>query len=180
MDGEPYIVAGTGSRSFMPTGPVTTALHRYVQEQQVAHPDLELMSGMAEGWDEFIARTGIEMGVPFHAAVPNRGYGLYYWGRHSQTGQDRLDQFEWLLSKAKTVTYVCPSLYVDGVHANFVRNGYLVAHGNSFAVYNPQSRGTAECFTRIKQARKPYAIFAPDGTVITGTAADKDVPGLFG
>jgi len=156
----PYIIAGTGSRSFMPTDLARAWLHRHLTTTMVAHPDLELMSGYAEGWDEFIAREAIASGLPLHAAIPNRGYGRYYWGQHSLTGRDRLAEFNELLSHAKTVVYVCGNdVYRGGVHANFVRNQYLVDHANEFVVFGSTSRGTADCVRRIVLANKTYRMF---------------------
>ena len=159
MSAGPYIIAGTGSRSFVPTDLARAQLHHHLGAVLAAHPDLELMSGMAEGFDEFIAREAIATGLPFHAAIPNRGYGRYYWGQHSLTGRDRLAEFNELVSQARTVVYVCGNnLYLNGMHSNFVRNQHMVDRAHEFVVFNPTSRGTADCVRRIVLARKSYEV----------------------
>jgi hypothetical protein len=119
------------------------------------------MSGMAEGWDEYLARLALELEIPFIAVVPTESYGDYYWGQKSVTGTDRRREFKDLLEQAEQVTWVCPSLYVAGVHANFVRNQYMVDQADQFLVWNPQSRGTADCVRRIARAHKPSTVVGP-------------------
>jgi len=151
-----FIVAGAGSRQYRPSEEIHDAVVARLHIMQRAHGPLTIMSGMAEGWDEYLARTAIQLELPWVAAVPNRGYGEHYWGRNSVTGEDRLEEFTTLLSKAEQVVYVCDGLYENGSHANFVRNEYMVQQSSAFLVYGPSGRGTSHCLSKIRLSRKPY------------------------
>lgn len=125
-------------------------------------PDL-VISGMAEGWDTLVASAAIELGIPFDAYVPNRGYGKYYWGRKSLMGVNRLHDFENILRKARQVVYSnethnTTSLYLNGVHMNFIRNHDMVDVGDMGIAWAPQSRGTAECIQYAKQQGVPVEV----------------------
>lgn len=115
------------------------------------------MSGMAEGFDELLARSALDLGIPLWAAVPNRGYGRYYWGEHSLFGRDRLAEFDAILEQAKWVTYVCQTLYEGGLHSNLVRNRWMVEHTDEFMV-GPGGKGTADCLRRIGEAGLPFVV----------------------
>ena len=156
-----YIVAGTGCRSlatqsFQHKQDIAYSLHATVRALQLEHHDLVLMSGMAEGWDEAIAWIAIHLHIPLIAAVPNRGYGAFYWGEHSYHNTDRLTKFLNYLKQAQEVVYVCESIYENGLHANFHRNQYMVDRANEFLVYDPTSRGTSDCVRRINAAGKKW------------------------
>jgi hypothetical protein len=154
------IIAGTGSRSFVLEPSYPYEFYKWLHERlHTRDESLMLMSGMAEGWDEFVARAAIACGFPWIAAVPNRGYGEYYWGRHSRSGENRYEEFKDLLCHANEVVYVCNSIKVNGVHSNFLRNQWMVDNADEFVVYCPTSRGTADCMRRIKLAGLPYTEF---------------------
>ena len=162
------ILAGTGSRS------LATADHdlqtdiairvRYLLLDK--RPDW-VMSGMAEGFDEFLALAALNLDIPLWCAVPNEGYGQYYWGQKSLYGKDRNDEFQEILKRATKVTYVMSeihqtqSLYLGGKHANFVRNDFMVRIASDFLVYDPTSSGTRQCLASIKNAKKPFTIVEP-------------------
>ena len=123
------------------------------------YPELHLISGMAEGWDEAIAKVGMRNGIPYTAMIPNKGYDDYYWRRNSLLGVNRINTFNELYYKAHEVVYVCDSLYVNGVHSNFVRNEHMVNMCDGALVYEPTSRGTAHAVKLLKDAGKPYKVY---------------------
>lgn len=169
-----YVVAGTGSRSLRTADrsvqvAAQSCLNARIDQLHAEHSDhLVLMSGMAEGWDELIAVTALARGIRLWAAVPNRGYGRWYWGQKSATKTNRLARFDEILSQAWRVTYVMEdvfgtsSLHLDGRHANFVRNDWMVsgrgpwAGADDFLVLGPVKprSGTADCVETIKKAGK--------------------------
>lgn len=126
--------------------------------------DLRGMTGMAEGADALFAARLIAKNVKFTAAVPNKGYGSYYWGRNSVTGKARFKKFMEYLEAADQVVYVMEDahntndLYLKGVHSNFIRNQYMVDNADYFLVYNPESRGTSDCLKRIKASNKGFKL----------------------
>lgn len=159
-----FYVMGTGSRSLV-TEPdhvrkeAYGITERYILQLQEEHPDLVIISGMAEGWDELIAVIAVRNNIPFHAYIPHPTYGEYYWGRKSLLGRDRLARFRELMSSAEHVHITTTDLYVHGVHANFLRNQDMVNACDMALVYNPESRGTRDAVTRLVQAHKPYEIY---------------------
>jgi hypothetical protein len=169
-----HIVAGTGSRSLQVADNATKryaldAVTLRLRERLSVHGDrLVVMSGMAEGFDSALALAGLKLGIRVWAVVPNRGYGPYSWGEHSTTGTPRLPAFQAILDQSWKVTYVMEDvhrtelLYLNGVHANFVRNDFMVEQAHEFLVWDPRSKGTAHCFAAIKRAGKPYEILSPE------------------
>lgn len=159
-----FIVAGTGSRALQTASRETKdAVVNLLQEElnrlREEHGEhLVVMSGMAEGFDKALAITAINMGIRLWCAVPNRGYGQYYWGRNSKTGQNRMAEFNTILGRAEQVTYVCAGVYHNGRHANFVRNDFMVGKGSFFLVWDPSSSGTRQCLESIQKAGKPHKI----------------------
>lgn len=157
-----FYVMGTGSRSMVVAANRLHIYHHlrsHVLRLRDQHPDLVLISGMAEGWDEAIAKVGMRENIPFHAYVPNPGYGTYYWRDHSLTGCNRATQFDELLAAASKVVYVAQTLYVGNVHANFVRNQAMVDACNLALVYQASSSGTADAVRRLTAANKPFIVY---------------------
>lgn len=158
-----YHVMGTGSRS-MRTEPnaqsiFDTLLH-HVSQLFDEHPDLVLISGMAEGWDEAIAKAALKLKIPWIAAIPTVTYGDYYWSeRISLLKKDRTSEFKNLISKATEIVFVCDTLYINGVHANFVRNQWMVDKCDHALVYKPSSSGTRDALARLNSAKKTYSIY---------------------
>jgi hypothetical protein len=165
----PFYVMGTGSRSLVlepkeVREQVKAKLIEEIEKLKAKHPNLVLISGMAEGWDELIARVAVELGLPFIAMVPNKGYGAYYWGKNSLMKKDRMASFDDLLAKAQRVIYTCDSIYVydvDGkkTHSNFVRNQAMVNMCHGALVYKSESPGTRDAVKRLQAAKKPYKIY---------------------
>jgi hypothetical protein len=157
-----FHVMGTGSRSMVVAADrlsVYDDLRNHILRLRNQHPDLVLISGMAEGWDEAIAKVGMRENIPFHAYVPNPEYGAYYWGQHSLTGRNRMSTFNELLAAAEKVVYVAQTLYVAGVHANFVRNQAMVDVCNMALVYQPSDGGTADTVRRLTTTHKPFVVY---------------------
>lgn len=153
-----HVLAGTGPRSCRPTPELVRRLDAIV-EARAEVGGLVIISGMAEGFDELLARRAIALGVPFIAAVPNRGYGAYYWSAaHSRDGKDRLDEFNELLAAAAEVCYVCRGVYEGRLHSNFVRNQWMVDHSDELVVRRESGKGggTADCFRRATEAKRPW------------------------
>lgn len=82
-----WVAAGTGPCALQDWPPAEK--HRAyrlivaaVDDLRRQHGDrLVVMSGMALGFDKALAVAALQLGVPLWCAIPNRGYGRYYWGR---------------------------------------------------------------------------------------------------
>ena len=149
------IIAGTGTRSIATDSAVMewmiARLVGLITRGRSEGIDLTLISGMAEGFDSAVALAAIQCDVPFKAYVPHSTYGSYYWGKHSLTGTDRLSEFKAILANASEVVTVSKTIYVNGVHANFVRNIAMVDAADKVWCYDPESRGT---YHTVQYARK--------------------------
>lgn len=158
-----FVVAGTGARELQIASTATkAAAHDYLTGQLEALKEkyeqkLIILTGGAEGFDALLAKVALECGINLFIALPNKGYGKYYWERHSVTGSDRKPVFDWYLEQASQVIYACDKLYsADGTHSNLVRNQYMVDHADAFYVYDKKSRGTSDCFRKLVKAGLPY------------------------
>ena len=155
-----YKIMGTGSRKLVlreDRREIYGVLEYYLKLKLEAHPDLVLISGMAEGWDECLAWIGLRNQIPYHVYIPTASYGSYYWGRNSLLGLNRMDTFNKLVEGAQEVHYICNSLYVDGVHANFVRNDAMVEAADYAVVYDARSRGTSHAVAGLRKNKVPYS-----------------------
>lgn len=172
---DPYIISGTGSRTLQAARSdikmkASTILKAHLKPLLQEHPDAQIMSGMAEGFDKLLALTAIELGVPLICAIPNKGYGRYYWGQNSVSGHDMYSKFKGILSQAAEVVYImedvhkAKGLYLNGVHSNFLRNDYMVTRGDFFFVWSPTTRGTKQCYQSILASGKPHMVLG-DGAI---------------
>jgi hypothetical protein len=155
-------IMGTGSRGMVTRHDrveIYQNLEAEVLRLVAKYPDLHLISGMAEGWDEAVAKVAMRNNIPYSVYIPNNGYGKYYWGDHSLLGVDRTHQFNELVLAAQERIVVCKSVYVDGVHANFIRNQAMVDACDGALVFDASSAGTKDAVTRLKKANKPYKVY---------------------
>lgn len=168
QESEPsFVIAGTGSRSLTLANDDT---------RQKALSDLvallgergatRVYSGGAEGWDAALAQAAWLASIPYTLYLPNKGYIDYYWGKTSVTGRDRRKAAATMLERADEVVYVCASLYGDHphkegekLHANFVRNHFLLCDANLGVVYDAASAGTRHGVGELKQHDVPYVIW---------------------
>lgn len=177
-----YVLAGTGSRRLQ-TAPLAVKRAAYdATTDRVARAAktfggrLVIMSGMAEGFDACLAKVALTAGIRLWCAVPNRGYGAYYWGRNSLTGRDRLGEFEAILAAAVQgggrVTYVMEdvhrtsALHLNGEHANNVRNRFMVEQANEFVAWDPRpNSGTDHCVKAARLAGVPVLDLSAAGAL---------------
>lgn len=159
-------IMGTGSRSLV-THKDRVEIYRNLEAEVLRlaakYSDLTLISGMAEGWDEAIAKVAMRNDIPYIVMIPNLGYGKYYWQQNSLLKRDRMATFNELITNATDIVYVCKYIYenVDGVrtHANFIRNQAMVSACDGALVYDAASSGTRDAVTRLKKAGKPYKVY---------------------
>lgn len=161
----PYRIMGTGSRSLV-VNPrrleVFERLESHVielcTELEVLGFEPRIVSGMAEGFDEALAVVAINHNIPLDIYLPNEGYGAYYWGRKSLTGENRMDRFDRLCSRG-TVFYTAHTLYVNGRHSNFVRNDAMVEVADHALVYDAGTPGTRDAVKTIQAKGIPMEVF---------------------
>jgi len=162
----PFYIMGTGSRSMVNhphAKQIYEGLRDFLVEAYARNSNIILISGLAEGWDEAVAKVGMRECIPYIAAIPNSGYGEYYWARKSQTGHNRISVFNELVASAQEVVYVCDTLYVNGVHSNFIRNSWMVDRANEAVVYMAHSSGTRDAVAKLSALKIPYTTFDSTG-----------------
>lgn len=151
-----YKVMGTGSRKMViqpDRQEIYDKLEAEIFKLREEHKDLVLVSGMAEGWDEAIALVGLRNNIPYEVHIPNKGYGDYYWSaQHSLLKQNRMGRFNQLVNGAAKKIIVCNSIYVNGVHANFIRNQSMIDASDLALVYHAPGQadgGTGDAVRRM-------------------------------
>lgn len=115
------ILVGTGHRPDKLGGFGDCELHRLIKEQialKLARLQPTLVySGMAVGFDTWLAQACVKLEFPFIAAVPFQGQEKV-WPAHAQA------LYNWLLERAKEVVFVCePGYDVSKLHR---RNQWMV------------------------------------------------------
>lgn len=107
-----------------------------VQRIITKHPDAEMISGMALGWDQAIALACTNQGVPFHAYIPCHGQQSR-WPRESQ------EHYLNLLTQAKSrklITQEYTSWCMKARNIAMVDDCYALV-----ALYNGTGGGTEHC-----------------------------------
>lgn len=186
-----YKVMGSGARALMvepkekriEAKRITTQIILDMREE---NPDLALVSGMAEGFDELIVVIARENNIPYICVIPTKDYGDYYWGRKSQSNANRMPKFRdylrgaeqviyleeifgdytWLSNRRGTIPGPNYEVYGEFVHANMLRNDVMVGMSDFGLVYARGSRGTKDAVARMKQQQLPYLEY-PFGDQLT-------------
>lgn len=157
-----FTIAGTGSRELVQDekkfDQVLLYLIDLLGKAKAKHGEnLLVISGLAEGFDEALARAAMACNIQLLAAIPNRGYSKYYWKDHSMTDTNRFADFQELAQYADStggVVYTCGCVknqpakcgHWDGRIYNFTRNEWMVDRADIVWVYNPTTRGTAQAY----------------------------------
>lgn len=115
-----------------------------------------VISGLAIGWDMWLAWTTIKVGIPLIAYCP-------FEGQHVRWSTDHQKQFHWILEHAQHVDYVCEPGYaawkMQRRNEAMVRDSDLV-----LALWNPEKKsgGTANCINYALKVNKPILNFWPN------------------
>lgn len=154
------VYAGTGSRELI-LDPETMikvrkTLVSMIKSVQANVSDPKMICGGAEGFDEALALACIETKMPFVLALPNDGYGQYYWGEHSLLKRNRIKEFEHIMDKANKIKIVCQGIYEKGRHSNLVRNEWMVDNCDKLWVYNLDTPGTRSCVAYAKKVNRAH------------------------
>lgn len=159
-----YIVGGTGPRRLkLASEENKQKLLRWLDERLQSIPVELVISGMAEGFDEALTKCALRLKLPVLAALPTAEYGQYYWGQHSVTGKDRLDEFNQLMDRVTDRHIEC--LHHLWGRANFKRNEFIVNTAEVFLAFDmPDSTGTQHALGLIRETGKPLDIY-PQATI---------------
>lgn len=107
-----------------------------------------IISGMATGWDQGIARAAINLGLPLLAAVP-------FEGMESKWPESGQKEYKDILSKAAKVHIVCEGGYE--AKKFYLRDKYMVDNADIIlALYNGAEKGgTAITVKYAEEVKKP-------------------------
>lgn len=145
------ILSATGHRPTKLGGhapEVSNKLTRFaVQQLSIRRPN-RMITGMALGWDQAVARACLELDIPFVAAVP-------FDGQHARWPHWAQRIYNELLSRAERVHYVSLGGYAAWkMHA---RNEWMVDQADSmFALWDgTPDGGTANCIAYARLKERP-------------------------
>jgi uncharacterized phage-like protein YoqJ len=99
--------------------------------------------GMALGFDMAVAHACRSLTIPFMACIPFKGQEAY-WSDAQQ------NHYQWLLSHASQVTYVCDGQYA--AYKFLVRDQYMVDRGTHLLCFWNGSKGGT--YSTVKMAEK--------------------------
>ena len=146
------ILAGTGHRPDKLGGyteAVSSALLKVATEAISLLDDespVEVISGMALGWDQALAQASCNLGLPFIAAVP-------FVGQEKKWPLSSQEIYHQLLSKAKTVKIISPGGYASWKMEK--RNQWMVDNCDEIiALWNGTAGGTANCIAYAAAKKK--------------------------
>jgi uncharacterized phage-like protein YoqJ len=152
------IVAGTGHRpKFCPCKYKNNhewliKLRKNLDQKLLSEQVSTIISGMAIGWDTWIAESAISLGIPVHAYVPFRG-------QESKWPSDSRKTYESILGASEKVIYVNEE-YSEG--AFLERDRAMVDNcDHVFCLLNPEfnSGGTFYTVNYAKAKRLPVTNF---------------------
>lgn len=146
------IVAGTGHRPNKLGGYTRDArthlFNTAIKSLEHLQPT-KLISGMALGWDQALARACVELSIPFIAAVPFAGQETV-WPAASQR------EYHELCEAASDLIIVSPGGYSAAKMQ--IRNEWMVDHCDRvLALWDGSPGGTRNCVDYAKTVNKPIS-----------------------
>lgn len=117
-------------------GKLSALASRWLEEQMDGRK-LTVISGMALGWDQAVARAASVLGIPWIAAVP-------FIGQEGGWPGSSRRQYHHLIGKASRIQVVCPGGYSPAkMHK---RNAWMVDNSDLLvALWDGSQGGTANC-----------------------------------
>lgn len=115
----------------------------------------KIITGMALGFDTWIAELAIKLGIPFVAAVP-------FINQEVRWHQESQEHYRGLLKLADSISVVSPGEYAAWKMQT--RNQFIVDQSDTMlACYNgDQSGGTYNCLQYARQQNKEIRIIDPN------------------
>ena len=152
----------------------------WLEESLREHPNLVVISGLALGWDQWVADLCLELGVTFVGAAPCRGQSSR-WPDNSKSEYQRIcrgadekaarslntgpDGSE-VLARNRGVVYVLDGPY-SGPDCMQQRNVWMVDHAHEvLACYDGSSGGTGNCVKYAKKQGVPVHVVGVDGSIV--------------
>ena len=154
------ILGGTGHRPTDNEYILPNPTYIYLSQQIEKHilelkPD-KIISGMAIGYDIYLANIAIKLGIPLIAAVPFKGQER----RWSATDQKRYFN---ILSKADEIHYSGSTEFSSFTQLFYLRNQYIVDNSDIILAYwdGRKTGGTYNCIEYARENSKDIRIIPP-------------------
>lgn len=110
---------------------------------------VEVISGMAIGWDQAVTQAALELEIPVIAAIPFTGQELR-WPSESQI------KYRHLVDRARERHVISDGLNVSAGEAFQKRNEWMVDRcGLLVALWNGQPSGTGNCIKYALKQNRP-------------------------
>ena len=182
---QPYTISATGTRQLILNKEemkmAVADLVPKIKEVLVEHPDLRIVAGGAEGFDEAMVVAAHQAGVPVHLDLPTEGQGNHYWVENSQTKLNRGAQYQKMLDHAESITYTASS---PSRQAMFDRNTVMMQRADEVWAmprpeqgqpgHNPDFKGGGTVHgmeeARLYTGKDPRIIEYPDVSSSKGVA----------
>lgn len=115
--------------------------------------ELIVVSGMAQGVDQWIAALAIQKGIRVHAYIPFKDYGKT-WPKSAR------EEYEYLLKRCSKVEYVSAGEYkIEKMHK---RNQVMIGLSDyCIAIWDGTSGRTANCVSYMRKIGKPHMFIHP-------------------
>lgn len=156
------IIAGTGHRpdklpnketGYKLPNPTYIKICKEIEKHLLELKPEKVISGMALGYDSYLAFVTLKLGIPLIAAVPFQGQELA-WPQASQNAYNAL------LKRATEVVIVSEGGY--SAHKMQIRNEWMVNHCDVLlACYDGSPGGTGNCIKYAKNLNKNIIIIDP-------------------
>ena len=148
-----YTIAMTGHRpkdlgGYKIPNPTYDFVRQQIREQFEKIKPTKIISGMAQGVDQWAAEIAIELEIPFIAAIPFRGQEFAWPLKEA-------DHYRFLLTKAEKVEVVCSGTFAGWKMQK--RNEWMVDNCDEvLAVWNGEKyNGTYNCIQYTLSKEKP-------------------------
>lgn len=153
------IIGCTGHRK-LGNYKIPNPIYNYVKIQTIdilkEKKPTKIITGMAIGYDQLVAKIAIKLKIPFIAAIPFVGQELL-WPKETR------EHYQDLLSHAEQIEVISSGAYASWkMHA---RNKWIVNNSNLIiAAYDEELKigGTFHCVSYTKEQNKPLIIINPN------------------
>lgn len=147
-------IAGTGHRpdklgGYLPGNPIELQVRAWIRDSFYRFRPDAVMSGMALGFDTWLAQEALGMGIPLHAAVP-------FTGQEAKWTPEAITIYRGLLKRCASVTTLGDHYRHDLFQKrNAFMVDWLTMRGDDklLACWNGSDGGTAKC-VRYAEFRK--------------------------
>lgn len=161
----------TGHRSFTTFNSIGAAVHLAFTLFELYKPKL-IITGMALGWDQYIANAAIQYKVPFIAACPFRA-------QPQNWTTDKVVDYYKLLEQAQEVIYTTDEItFPVGGHTRAYkdRNCWIVDNSKGLvAFWSGASGGTKHCLSYALQCKRPVVNVYPKWLAMQDSNSNRSI-----